>query len=76
MKITWSIKSIKHWQDGTWDALVVSVQQGRDTYDRVLSTDAFNWRTKSGEAALDCLQDELTRAAGDMLALGAQVVVF
>jgi len=76
VKITWSIKSIKHWQDGTWDALVVSVQQGRDTYDRVLSTDAFNWRTKSGAAVVDYLQDGLTRAAGDMTALGARVVVF
>lgn len=72
----WKIKSIKHWEDGTWDALLISEQQGRNAYDRVISKDGFNWLTKFKKTVRDDVQTELTTCVGDMVNLGARVVVF
>lgn len=76
MKIDWSIKTIKQWPDGTWDALLESTQDGRKIFDRVLSEDGYNWTTKYRKKALDEIQDELTRCMGDMVDHGIKWVVF
>jgi hypothetical protein len=75
--IEWTIKSIKHWEDDTWDALLcVSRRNGWSGYDRVISTDGFNWRGKRGEVVEDRVQQMLTEAVGDMVTHGIRVVVF
>lgn len=76
MTVDWSIKSIKHWEDGHWDALVKVSKEGRGSYDRCLSTDGFSWKNKSGRKVLPEIQDALTECIGDMLDLGCRVVVF
>lgn len=76
MSVEWQIKSIKHWEDGHWDALVRISKEGRGSYDRYLSTDGFHWKNKYGRKVRSEIQDELTRCIGDMLDLGCRVVIF
>lgn len=76
MKVKWSIRSIKHHADDTWDALLVSTQDGRKVFDRVLSADGFNWKTKYHTKVRDDLQDDLTECIGDMVTHGITWVVF
>ena len=63
----WSIKSIKHWPDGTWDALLLKEHAGTRSYQRFISSDGFHWRSKYNVTAPDDVQDMLTTAMGSML---------
>ena len=76
MKRGWKIKSIKHWDDGHWDALVVhDDEDDKRTYDRCLSDDGFKWKNKYGRKVLKELQVELTQCMGDMLDQNIRVAV-
>jgi len=76
VKATWSIKSIKHWADGTWDAILISEQQGRTAFNRAFSKDGFNWLDKFQKPIPDAIQGELVATIGDMEMQGIRVVVF
>lgn len=77
MTYTWSIKAIKHWQDGTWDALLhIENTNGWRGFERAISTDGFHWRFKSGGEVNKDLQQLLTESMGDMLTHGMRYVVF
>lgn len=76
MKTEWEIKSIKHWKDGTWDALVCCTKEGRKSYDRCISSDGFDWKNKYGRKVMEDLQDRLTECVGDMVRQEISWVVF
>ena len=72
----WSIKSIKHWPDGTWDALLIKGDGPMRTYQRVVSEDGFRWRNKYNAKVHIDVQSMLTEAIGAMLDGGITYVVF
>ena len=77
MKLTWSIKSIKHQPDGSWDALLVSRQGGSTFHDRVISYDGFQWVTRyHGPAVQEDVQNKLTECVGSMVEHDIRFVVF
>ena len=75
MKIEWTIRSIKHQADGSWDALLISTCGGVQCFDRVVSDDGFRWITKYRDPVREDIQDMLTQAMGCMLDQGINFVV-
>lgn len=77
MTYEWSIRAIKHWPDGSWDALLCWENQNRwSGIDRVVSTDGFNWTEKNGGKVEAHVQQMLAEAIGDMETHGIRYVVF
>lgn len=72
----WKVRSIKHWPDGHWDALVVINEGGRQITKRMVSEDGFQWVTNYNRKVKEEIQNDLTQCVGDMINLGARVVVF
>jgi len=72
----WSIRSIKHWPDDTWDALLIKGEGSSRSYNRVYSDDGFHWRNKYNAEPSAENQSMLTEAMGDMLDNDVTYVVF
>jgi hypothetical protein len=73
---SWEIKAIKHWPDGSWDAMVVFTEDGTRRTRRIVSEDGFKWATNYNRKIDDEVQDDLTRCMGDMLDAGIAYVKF
>lgn len=67
---------MKHWPDGSWDALVVLTQDDRMITKRMVSEDGFKWATNYNRKVPEEIQDDLTRCMGDMHTHGITYVVF